>query len=443
MSNSLRPFQIILIGIFAALAVGGLIFFAVFRGFGGEQNPYGASVEIWGTLDARAFSTVISTISDEDDNFQVVSYVQKDPRTFHDELTSAVAEGRGPDAIVLLGDFLVLERAKLYPIPYNTLPLRDIKDRYVDGAELFSLSDGTYGFPFAVDPLVMYWNRDLFASAGLATPPATWEQVVSRDVPALAKIKQSPVFTIDKAALAFGEYANVEHAQEILLMLLLQAGSSLVTEDAGGYKVQINQSVVQTPRPPADAALDFYTQFANPARPVYTWNRSLPQDRNAFLAEDLALYFGFGSEYASLRAGNPNLNFDATQIPQGSGVSAKKNYGTFYALSILRSSDNFAGTYLALTELAGENDKGERASALAERLGLAPVHRDTLALGNPDPFRQTMYTAALIARGFLNPNPSASSAIIQTMIEDVTSGRAGISKSAQDAADRFNQLLLR
>ncbi len=434
---NLRPFQIILLGIFGALAVGGVILFSVFRGFGGEENPYGTSVEIWGTLDGRAFDTVLNALGDEDDNFQVVSYSEKDPRTFRDELINAVAEGRGPDAIVLSHDMLISERAKLYPIPYKTLPLRDIKDRYVDGAEIFSLSDGMYGFPFAVDPLVMYWNRDLFSSAGLATPPATWEQMVSRDVPALAKVTQSPIFTVEQAALAFGEYANVQNAPEILLMLLLQAGSQLITESTDGYKVLINQSSGQTARPPATAALDFYTQFANPARAVYTWNRSLATDRSAFLAEDLALYFGFGSEYAGIRAGNPNFNFDATSIPQGSGVSIKKSYGTFYALSILRSSDNFAGTYLALAKIS----EGERASALAETLGFAPVHRASLALGATDPFRQTMYTMALIARGFLNPSPSASEDIIKTMIEDVTSGRTGISEAAADASDRFNQLL--
>ena len=437
MSSSLRPFQIILIGVFAALAVGGIIFFSVFRGFGGEENPYGASVEIWGTLDTRALETTIHAIADDDDNFGVVSYIQKDPSTFHDELVNAVAEGRGPDAIILSNDALVSERAKLYPIPYETLPLRTIKDTYVDGAEIFSLSDGTYGFPFAVDPLVMYWNRDLFSSAGLAMPPATWEQVVAQTVPALARVTQSPVFAIEKAALAFGEYTNVQNATEVLLLLLLQAGSTLITEDAGEYHVLINQSGTEMSRPPADAALDFYTQFANPVRPVYTWNRSLSLDRNAFLAEDLALYFGFGSEYASLRAGNPNLNFDAVQIPQGSGVSIKKSYGTFYALSLLRSSDNFVGTYLALARLA----ESANALALAEGLGLAPVHRSTLALGNADPFRQTIYTSALIARGFLNPDPRATEDIIKLMVEDVTSGRASASESVSDAVGRFNQLL--
>lgn len=440
MSSTLRPFQIILIGIFAALAVGGLILFAVYRGFGGESNPYGEAVEIWGILDGQAVSAVISEIHADDDDFQVVSYMEKDPRTFRTELANAIAEGRGPNAVIIPHDLLVSERGKLYPIPYDTLPLRDIKDTYVDGTEIFALKNGMYGFPLAVDPLVLYWNRSIFSSAGLATPPATWEQLVSQTVPAIAKVNQSQAYAVDRAAIAFGEYTNVQNAPEVMLMLLMQAGSRLVVEgEAGRYEALLNQSIGEIERPPLDAALDFYTQFANPARPIYTWNRSLPRDREAFLAERLAVYFGFASEHAALRAGNANLDFDAAPIPQGGSAPIKKDYGTFYTLALLRSSDNFEGAYRAVSRLSA----AEQAQTIAERAGLAPVHRAALAKGASDPLRQTMYTAALIARGFLNPDPMGSRDIIRTMIEDVTSGRADVSRAAGDALERFNQLLFR
>jgi len=433
----MRPFQIILLGVFIALAFGGLILFSVFRGFGSEPNPFGASVEIWGTFDWITFNAVITELSDADDNFRVVSYRQMDPRTFRAELVSAIAEGRGPDAIVLASDELVSERAKLYPIPYASLSARTIQDTYVDGVEVFARADGVYGFPIAVDPLVMYWNRDLFASAGLVTPPATWETLTASVVPALTRIEQSPVYTVSKSAIAFGEYTNVTNAADIMYLLALQAGSGMVVENASGYEVALNRSVGQTARSPLDAALDFYTQFSNPSRPNYTWNRSLPQDRSAFLAADLALYFDYGSAAANLSAGNPNLRFDAAPVPQGSGATVKKGLGTFYSLAVLRTSDNFAGTYRAVSLLGSQ----EPARALAEGFGFAPVHRATLAAGNANPFRQTMYTEALIARGFLDPDPAASGSVIKTMIEDVTSGRMTISEAAGDAVGRFNQLL--
>lgn len=433
---NLRPFQIILLAIFLALAVGGLIFFALFRGFGSEPNPYGTRVDIWGTLDARAFEQVRNALVESDDQFSVVAYTQKDARSFRSELVNAIAEGRGPDAVVLPHDLLLAERAKLYPIPYETLSERTIRDTYIDGAEIFSLSEGTYGFPIAVDPLVMYWNRDLFSSAGLATPPATWLALTNTTVPALTVISND-TFSVVRASLAFGEYANVTNATKILLMLALQAGSGLIAETDRGFEVRLNRAVEQTARPPLLAALDFYTQFANPSRPIYTWNRSLPQDRAEFLAGDLALYFGIGSEYAGLVAGNPNLNFDAAPVPQGGGATIQKGYGTFYALTPLRSSDNLAGTFYALQQLGS----AESAQALAQGLGIAPVHRAVLAQGAANPFRQTMYRAALVSRGFLNPSPEATEGIIKTMVEDVTSGRMAVSEAVSDAVTRFNQLI--
>lgn len=433
--GNLRPFQIVIIGAFIALAVAGAIVFASFRGFDIGDNPYGESVEIWGTLDSSVFETVLREIADADENFRVVFYVEKDPRMFSSELTNAIAEGRGPDAVVLPHTLLLSERGKLFPIPYDTLSDRDFRDTYIDGASIFQLAEGTYGFPFAVDPLVMYWNRDLYSTAGIAAPPGTWEEVLARIVPALTALSANRDVT--QSALSFGEYGNVRNAKEVLVMLMLQAGSLLVAPEGGGYVTSLNSSAGDVARPPADAALDFYTQFANKARTTYTWNRSLPEDRQMFLANDLATYFGFGSEYRAIRAGNPNLNFDLARVPQGSGVTTARGYGAFYSLSLLRSSDNPNGTFQALA-LLGRSDV---ASALAANLELTPVHRSTLAGGTGSAVSGVLYQSALVSRGWLDPNPAASDNVFNIMIGDVTSGRSGVSGAVRDAETRLNQLL--
>ena len=51
----MRPFQIILIGIFAFLAVAGFVVLTNYSGSSDEEKAYGSSVEIWGTLDKKAF----------------------------------------------------------------------------------------------------------------------------------------------------------------------------------------------------------------------------------------------------------------------------------------------------------------------------------------------------------------------------------------------------
>ncbi len=431
---NLRPFQIFLLAVFGVLIIVGVISFMRFTGFGGANNPYGPSVVIWGTFEESVIDNEIVRITDSDEHFQVVEYVQKDPRTFTEELTNAVAEDRGPDAVFISSENMLRERPKILPVPYETYPRRQFTDAYVDGASIFNLSDGTYGFPIAVDPLVMYVNRDLLSSAGFAAAPRTWEEVLNQSAPRLTRLTQSR--RVEQSALAFGEYMNVKNAKEILLMLMLQAGSPLVQVNDDTFLLAFNGANAGASRPAGDASLDFYTQFADPSRSVYSWNRSLPEDTQAFLGEDLALYFGFASEMDELREGNPNLNFDATRVPQGADSTVRRTYGRFYSLAVLRSSDNRDGAYLATVRLG----EAPAVKGIAEAHNMVPTYRASVGAGHLDPFMQNAFDSALFARGWHDPNPSASENVFQIMIEDVTSGRKKISDAVQDAQTRINQL---
>ncbi len=430
----LRPFEIALIGIFAAAAIGSLIFVSVYKGGAKDAiRPYGEKVTIWGTLNGYRFNDVFSEIRTSDKEFSVVEYIQKDPNTFDAELVDAIAEGVPPDLIVLPHERLAFFRTKLMPISYATVSERFYRDTYVDGAEIFMRSEGIYGIPFAVDPLVLYWNRDMFASNGLATPPRTWEQLTDEAVKSLTK--KDIEFNISESAVSLGEYSNISYPKKILSMLFLQAGSSLVTETGGKYEVTMNDKTASG-LPPGDAVLSFYTQFANPTNDNYSWNRSLRGDRLMFLAGELGMYFAPGSEFEGLRQANPNLNFDVASVPQGSGATTLRNYGDFYAFAIPRASKNQTGAYAVAQILGSETN----ARMLTELLGIAPVHRTLLGNSSSNPFRAIIFNSALIARGWLDPNPSASDEVFKSMVQDVTSGRARISDVLNDTIRRLELL---
>jgi len=434
MSGDTRTFQIVLIGIFIFLAFAGIAAFALFRGFGQEENPYGTRVVVWGTLDDAPFVETIDAISQTDSNFQVVSYVEKDPRTFERELINALAEGKGPDLVILPHDMLVGQRGKIWPITYEQYPVRTFQDTYIDGAEIFRMEEGIYALPIAVDPLMLYWNRDILASRGLAQPPRTWEELVAVSVPAL--VERNDASGITRAAVAFGEYANVRNAKEVLLALFLQAGSNMVVPRGDRLSVELNQGTGQG-LPPADAALRFYTEFSNPTKSVYTWNRSMPDDRSEFLAGDLALYFGFASEYPEIREGNPNLSFDVVELPQSADARLKKGYGTFYGMALMRASANPDGAFRALYALSDQL----HTDAYAARLKFGPVHRASYSTVQRDPFLAAVGRASLVARGWLDPDPATSENIFKQLIEDISSGRALISEALSDAEERLRLLL--
>lgn len=428
-----RPFQILLFAVFIILALLAVILLRGYSPQGASQtNPYGREVVVWGSFPFSDVEDVFDSIADQDPNFSAVEYVSIPAGRLGVELVNALAEGRSPDLVILPHTELVNQRSKLFPIPYDTdgFSERDLRNRYIDGVEIFALSDGVYGVPVMVDPLVMYWNRDLFATAAFAQPPQTWEQLVGSVVNALT-IRDSSR-NIIQSAVAFGEFTNVRNATPVLSMLLLQAGSQLVEDTERGYQMQINEGV-EGSRPPLEASVQFYTEFANVGNPLYSWNRAREQDRLAFIAGDLALYFGFASEAAELLERNPNLNFDIALPPQGASATIRRTYGTFYSLAVPRGARNPQGALAAAQTIATP----QNSLLLALATNNAPVSRAALQADVTDPLVQVGFQASLFARGWLSPNPQATDEAFRIMVDDVNSNRSRISSAVSDAVSRI------
>ncbi len=87
-----------------------------------------------------------------------------------EELVAALASGQGPALVIMPHDLLVSQGDKLTPIPFSIVSERAFLDTYLDGASVFLSNNGILALPILVDPVVMYWNKDLFASAGIPTP---------------------------------------------------------------------------------------------------------------------------------------------------------------------------------------------------------------------------------------------------------------------------------
>ncbi len=431
---NLRPFELFLVLGFGLLGLLALGLLATYKPpVDTTTTAIGGSVEIWGTLPEDAFYRTLKPITEAQPAYAVISYREVDANSFDSQLLNALAENRGPDLVFLPHEELVSYRSKIQPIPFENFPERDFRNLYIDGAEIWKLTDGVYGYPIAIDPLVMYWNRDILSTKNMLSAPTTWEAIVNDIVPTYVQRDFNRNITL--SPLAFGEYRNVLNAQEIISMLTIQGGSSLVTDAGEGrYRVLLNQST-ESGRTPLEAAATFYTNFASPSNPLYSWNRARPQDRDAFLSEDLILYFGKGSEARSLAAQNPNLNFDIAEVPQGAAASVRRTYGTFYGLSLLRSANNKQGAYIAM-QLVGGTDFAKEFSGYLE---MAPAHRSTLASGSADTYGRIIYSSAVVARGWLSPEPAQVDTIFGQMVEDILANRRRPNDAAGDAVGRLSQ----
>jgi ABC-type glycerol-3-phosphate transport system substrate-binding protein len=292
--------------------------------------------------------------------------------------------------------------------------------------------------PFVVDPLVMYWNRDLVTGAGFAKPANTWNELFTQ-IPKLT-VKDSSL-NVTTSAIALGEWSNVRYSKEILGTLIMQAGNQIVVRDSQTnpgkdlYKAVLDTTVNQSIAPAADA-LGFFTEFSNPTKDIYSWNRSLRDSQSAFIAGDLAYYIGFASEVRLLKVKNPNLNYDMALLPQPVGTQKRTTFGKMQALAIVKQSPNTASAFNLITVLTGAQGMGEFASIS----GLAPARRDLLATPPNDPYSPIVYSSALFASGWLDPDRIKTDTIFKDMANAVTTGSLRPSEAVTKARQELDLL---
>lgn len=426
-------FQLVFTGIFIAFIILGVLAFSFYTGNKGVVG----NVTIWGTYDGTAMNTVLQTLRQQDKTFQNVSYIQKDPATYEKDLVDAMASGAGPDVFMISQDDIGAFANKVQTIPFATLSQSTFVNSYIDESQVFMTDKGVSALPVFVDPLVLYWNKDMLSSAGFSQPPQYWS-----DLFALAQrvTVLDANANIQKSAVALGSWNNVLYAKEILSALFLQAGDTIVGPDTsglGGQTVVFGTAPPGVTENPAASALKFFTEFVNPSKTSYTWNRSLPNSKDAFAAGDLALYIGFAGDYPDIVSRNPNLHFGVTLLPQIKGSSTRLTYGRMTGLAISRAAANTPGAVLVVEALTSQSV----VAALSAASHLPPVRRDVSVDTSGNAAAAVFVQSALISRGWLDPNSAATNDIFKAMVESVVSGTSQPDGAVSDAANLLRELV--
>ncbi|MDD5050447.1 MAG: extracellular solute-binding protein [Candidatus Pacebacteria bacterium] len=421
-------FQIVFIGILIFFAIVGVITFAIVKAPDGSAT---APITIWGTVPQATFNALLTNLNAGKQDELKLTYVEKDEATFDTQLAEAIATGHGPDVFLLAQDKIFRHSEKIAQIPFTALSQRQFQDTFIQEGNMYITPDGILALPFVIDPLVMYWNRDLLTNASVVAPPKNWTDFV-KFVKTLTKKNDASV--ILQSATAMGEFRNVSNAKEILATLLLQSGNPITQKDEIGWN-----AVLDSEGNSAEDGLRFYAQFGNPTNEAYTWNRSLPLSFHSFSSGKLAVYFGFASELPKLRQENPNLNLDIALMPQPKDTKVTLTFGKMLGLAILKTSPNYASALSMVTYLTS----GDVIKNFTDVSGLPPVRLDLLATPPQDPLSPVLYTSALRSKAWFDPNPTETKSIFQRMIETVSSGQEkysdAIGQSSQEIGLLFNQ----
>ncbi|MBI3305944.1 extracellular solute-binding protein [Candidatus Nomurabacteria bacterium] len=423
-------FQIIIIALFIGLAVFGVLVFSGAIPIGNDNSP-GAlgAVVLWGTVRGDAMLPLMERFNATNPSF-VVKYVQKSSDSFDQDLLEALASGTGPDMIFLPHDLAFHYANKILVIPYQSFSLASFKNNFAGAGEVFLTTRGIVALPLSIDPLVMYYNRSILDSNEVVFPPAFWDDFAGV-VPEITERDASN--RVIKSAVALGHFSNVTHAKDILSALFMQAGNGIVAERNGIFDSLLDRADSLNS---LATVLKFYTDFADPTEPVYSWNKSFAQASEVFSSGDTAFYFGYASELASLTARNPNLNFGAAPVPQMRN-KPKATMSRVTGIAVLSSSKNATAALTA----AGLLSTGDFASEFAGATGTAPARRDLLSAKKSDAFSPIIYSAALYARSWLDPSPKDTNEIWRRMIDSVLSGGSAAAGAVSDAGSRLRLLL--
>ncbi len=428
---NLTKFQIFFFFIAILLIAVALFFFATYRG----QSESYDKITIWGTVESQLFETYINDLVQVNKVKIEVSYIQMSETQLGQALLESLAANAAPDAVLMSHEMALKNTSRLYDIPFTLISDQQFKDTFIQGAEIYTTQNGHIALPFLVDPLVLYWNRPMLSDAGLTVPPRFWDEL-----PALTAIltKKDSELNILKTTIALGEYSNVVNAKEILATLLMQAGTPLVQRSTSGtYRSALAERYNYTISP-AETALNFYTQFANPIKTVYSWNRSLMNSRDYFTAGDSAFYIGYASEYQTLVRKNPNLDIGVTLVPQARTTDPRLVYGKMYGFSIVRKAGNAANTFTVLSILTNPAN----AALMQKFTNLPPAHRELLAI-KPinNAAAAVFYDSAIRSRAWYDVNKEESNTIFQALVESITTGRNSLTGAISEANSKLQSVV--
>jgi len=405
----------------------------------------------WRESDGRdAFSVIIQEFQRFYPHI-TITYKAIRPEEYEQALLEAWAEDHGPDIFSVSNTWLGKYQTKILPLNFSeelslsrkivqgTLKkeekivvekkyapsLRDLREIFVETVSKDVVVDNKiYGLPLALDILALYYNRDLLNSAGIVSPPETWDEFMN-DVSLLTLQDRSGNFI--QAGAAFGTANNVNYLTDIVSLLMMQNGTEMVNAN--------KQASFNRPLPgdnsylPGQEAVKFYTGFANPYQEgIYTWDEQMPDSLTAFIQGKVGFFFGYAKDIPLIKGRAPKINFDIAPVPQITGSLKEINYAQ-YLVETVSKKTLYPQEAWSFVIYAIQN---ENARTFVERVKKPTAHRALIKEQLEDfdlaPFAKSVLTAQTWYQG---KNYSLVEESFKEMVQNVLLG----DKTVREAID--------
>ena len=396
---------------------------------------------------------------------------------YEDRLLNAFAEDRGPDIFLVHNTWVGKYLGKTVPMPPSTkvayavtagtikkettwelrteptITLRDFKDQYADAVVRDTVrklqvplhgstdpnatikQERVVAAPIWVDTLALYYNKDLLNAAGIPTPPEHWDQF-QEQVKKLTKLDADG--KIIESAVGMGTSANVERSTDILSALMMQNGAQMAEPNGNPtFDLSPDSGTGRRETPPAYQALEFYTDFANPAKETYTWNAEQPSSLEAFIQGKTAFFFGYSYHYDQIRSRGPKLNLGITKLPTIEG-NPNKNIANYWMWVVSKKSTDADVSWNLLNFLM----KADTSKALLASMKRPAARKGLLADQFADETVGVFASQVLTAQSwYLGNNAQVVDNAFATLIDAALAGGTRINEAMQFASNQIRQTM--
>lgn len=215
------------------------------------QSPVTIRMGTWtGVDEAKQLQAIIDKINTDNTEYQIVH--EPLPADYYTQIQTQLAGGTAADllwmdqnhmSLAADGSFLPLTDCVANAAPQTA---GDVKDYYPGIIQTAYQGDTLYGLPWIAQPVVVYYNKDMFDAAGLDQPTAdwTWDDFIT-DAKALTKDTNGDG-TIDQ----WGTIANGWPPPQ---MFIWQAGGDVISPDLATSPID---------SPAAVKGVEFYLSWA-------------------------------------------------------------------------------------------------------------------------------------------------------------------------------------
>lgn len=293
------------------------------------------------------------------------------------KLTTDISAGTNADLSIIGTRWLIdfVEQGVAEPLDRWMTP--EFTGRFIETFLSPSVMEGsTYGLPIAASARAMYWNKDLFAQAGIANPPDTWEQL---------QIDAAKIAALGEDIAGFGMQGKEIETDVYFYYAMWSKGAEIL--DADGTSGLDSEGAI--------AAAEMYKSMIDNGLTqdgVTAMNREDVQ--NLFKQGKVGMMITAPFLSNQIAAEAPDLQYGVAAIPAGP-TGARGTYGVTDSLIMFANSQNKDEAwkfmdFLFTTEQRAKFTQGE---------GFLPVNKEEAAM----PF----YTESEVLNAFTALLPDA------------------------------------